>query len=491
MRVPRRAHRGAEGAGPADHHALPEEHARRAVRAAEAVLDRQDGRFFLEQCFCRFGGGGDMHRFRRQDHEITGADFFGLISGVNAHGAIAGRAFDAQTFLAHGVDVLAPGVDRPDLVAGGGEEARVHRAHRARSDDHNLHKSGTDHVFVRGARKTWSVPDFMSGYFEHPGGAHAAANAHRHHHVLRTAAFALDERMAGEARAAHAVGMAERDRPAVDIQLVIGDADALAAVEHLDGERFVQLPEIDVLHFPAGLLEELRHREYRADAHFLRVAARGGEAAENTERAQAAPRRFLAAHDHRGGCAVGELARVARRDAAAFDRGLDLRYAFVGGVGPDAFVLGDGDFSQCLVAGVLVEHLHLGGDRHDLVLELAFGARFRRAVLALHAVLVLLLARNLVAARDVLGGLQHRPVGLGLVAMKPLVLEVVLVHLVLHHRDRLDAAGHEHLAFAGEHALACERDRLQARGAEAVHRHAGNAHRAARAHGYLARNVPA
>src|SRR3989449_10575889 len=133
----------------------------------------------------------------------------------------------------------------------------------------------------------------------------------------------------------------------------------------------------------------------------------------DAERLRAALCRLAAAQHHRRRGAVGELAGGAGGDAAALDRRLDLRYAFVGGVGPDALVFGGGHLAHRLGAGILVDQLHLGGDRRDLVLELAFGARLGRALLALHAEAVLLLARDLVAPRDVLGGLQHRPVEIG------------------------------------------------------------------------------
>src|SRR5438445_10709 len=239
---------------------------------------------------------------------------------------------------------------------------------------------------------------------------------------LRFAAPAFDERGPGEPRAAHAVGGAERDRPAVDVESLVGDADAVAAIQHLHREGLVQLPQVDVADSLAGLLEQLGHRDHRADAHFLRVAAGDREAAEDPERLQAALCRLAAAHHHRRRGAVGELAGVAGGDAAALDRRLDLRYAFVGGVRPDAFVLGGRPLAHRLGAGILVDQLHLGGDRHDLVLEPARRARLCRAPLALHAEAVLLLARDLVAPRDVLRGLQHRPAALGLVAGPPLVV---------------------------------------------------------------------
>ena len=53
-----------------------------------------------------------------------------------------------------------------------------------------------------------------------------------------------------------------------------------------------------------------------------------------------------------------------------------------------------------------------------------------------------------------------------------------------------NAAGDEHLALAGEDALRGERDGLQPRRAEAVHRHARHALRAAGADRDLARDVP-
>src|SRR5438876_9484942 len=90
-----------------------------------------------------------------------------------------------------------------------------------------------------------------------------------------------------------------------------------SAIEHLHREGLVQLPQVDVADLLAGLLEQLGHREHRADAHFLRVAAGDREAAEDAERLQAALCGLAAAHHHRRRRAVGELAGVAGGDAAA------------------------------------------------------------------------------------------------------------------------------------------------------------------------------
>ena len=96
-----------------------------------------------------------------------------------------------------------------------------------------------------------------------------------------------------------------------------------------------------------------------------------------------------------------------------------------------------------------------------------------------------------VASRDGLGGLQHRPVDLGLVRDEPRVAPHVLVLLVLHAGDRLDAAGDDDVGFAGHDPLRREHNRLQPRRAEAVDRRAGDGDGTAGAQRDLARNVPA
>src|SRR5437899_346973 len=56
---------------------------------------------------------------------------------------------------------------------------------------------------------------------EQAGRAHAAADAHGDDDVLGLAPAALDQGVAGAARAGHAERMADRDRAAVDVQLLV------------------------------------------------------------------------------------------------------------------------------------------------------------------------------------------------------------------------------------------------------------------------------
>src|SRR5690554_6887369 len=73
--------------------------------------------------------------------------------------------------------------------------------------------------------------------------AHAAADAHRHDHVLGAATPALEQRVAGHPRPRHAVGVSDRDGAAVHVELLGVDAELVAAVEGLRGEGLVEFPQ--------------------------------------------------------------------------------------------------------------------------------------------------------------------------------------------------------------------------------------------------------
>src|SRR5882762_3643164 len=73
-------------------------------------------------------------------------------------------------------------------------------------------------------------------HLEQARGTHPAADAHGHHDVLCAPAPAFYERVTREARAGSPVRMANRDGSAVDVQPVVGDAQTIAAIDHLNGE---------------------------------------------------------------------------------------------------------------------------------------------------------------------------------------------------------------------------------------------------------------
>src|SRR5206468_11912915 len=102
--------------------------------------------------------------------------------------------------------------------------------------------------------------------------------------------------------------------------------------------------------------------------------------------------------------AVGELTRVAGGDDPALDRRADFRDSLVSGVGPNAFIGGDGDLLRRHARSLLVGDAHDDFHGHDLVAELARGQRRGGSLLAARAVLVLALPRNVVALGDGLRG---------------------------------------------------------------------------------------
>ena len=285
--------------------------------------------------------------------------------------------------------------------------------------------------------------------------------------------------------------MADRNRAAVDVQSLHRNAQRIRAVQHLHRERFVEFPQADVVDAQARALQQFRHREYRADAHFVGLAAGHREAAEDAQRLQAALFGQRGAHHYRGGTAVGELAGVACGDHAAGRRRADAAHGFQCGVGADAFVGGDGDFAARQLPAGLVGDAHRHRHRHDLVVEFPGRLRGGGGELAAHAVFVLAFFRNVVAAGHLFGGLQHVPVQLRLVRHQPRVAEHGLVHHALHAGNAFHAASDEHIAFAGDHALRGGRDGLQAAGAEAIDGHSRHADRAAGAQCDLACDVHA
>src|SRR5678816_3865811 len=123
-------------------------------------------------------------------------------------------------------------------------------------------------------------PTLVAG-LEQTGCSLAATDAHGDDAVFALAALELVGDGADHARAGHAERMPDRDRPAVRVQLVHGDAERVAAVDDLGGEGLVQLPHVDIFHLEPGALQELRHRVDWPDPHLVALAPGDGEAAED------------------------------------------------------------------------------------------------------------------------------------------------------------------------------------------------------------------
>src|SRR3546814_6301726 len=72
--------------------------------------------------------------------------------------------------------------------------------------------------------------------------------------------------------------MADRDRAAVNVEQFVGDAQLVAAIEHLHRERLVQLPQPDIVHLEAEASEQFGNPEHRTDPHLVGLGARARHA---------------------------------------------------------------------------------------------------------------------------------------------------------------------------------------------------------------------
>ena len=279
--------------------------------------------------------------------------------------------------------------------------------------------------------------------------------------------------MAGHARAAHAIGVADRDRAAVHVQQFVRDAELVLAIEHLHRESLVQLPQADIVHLKVVALEQFRDREDRADAHLVRLGAGNGHADIAAERGEAALLGHLLLHQHAGRRTVRQLRGIAGGDGAVRQHRLERGQALGGRLGAIALVLGERDLLLGDFLGLLVDDVHRRGDRHDLVVELARGLRGGGALLRLQGIGIATVAADAVAGGDHFGGLQHRHVD---VAVHREQLAIGLdAHLRgLDQADRFEATANGDVHIVDDDLLGGSRDGHQARGALAVDRHAGD-----------------
>src|SRR6476619_7515095 len=91
----------------------------------------------------------------------------------------------------------------------------------------------------------------------------AAADAQRGDAASATAGLERMQQRHEQARAARADRMAERDRAAVDVELLVRYAEVVHRRHRDARERFVDFEQVHVLDAPPGLLQHLAQREHR------------------------------------------------------------------------------------------------------------------------------------------------------------------------------------------------------------------------------------
>src|SRR6476620_12782833 len=162
----------------------------------------------------------------------------------------------------------------------------------------------------RRAASLWQSAELTNSAIdlEQSRAALAAADAHGDDAPLGLAATSLLQDVAGQSRAGHAEGVADRDRAAVDVVLLGIDAELVAGIETLAGKGLVELPDVDIVDLQAVALQQFRHGVDRAEAHLVRLAAGGGPGDEAAKRIEPALLGVLGFHQHDGGGAVRQLA---------------------------------------------------------------------------------------------------------------------------------------------------------------------------------------
>ena len=254
--------------------------------------------------------------------------------------------------------------------------------------------------------------------------------------------------MAREARAGHAVRMADGDRPARDIVFLGVDAELVTAIEHLRGKGLVQLPDIDLVNRQAVLAEKFGNGEDRADPHLFGIAAGHGDAAKASQRLEPAARCLRRLHDHHGRRPVRQLRGVACRNEGAFGKLLAVAEDRLQPGQPlgrrrraHALVGFQRDRPVADLARFLVLDLHHGRQRHDLGIEPAFGLGSRGPAMRLCRIFILCLARHTISRGHDFGRLDHRHIHIRPMLVDPRIDKPVRVHpFGLHKRDRFNAA---------------------------------------------------
>src|SRR6185437_2178024 len=224
--------------------------------------------------------------------------------------------------------------------------------------------------------------------------SHAAAGAHGHKAALLALPLQFVDHRTDQHRARRADRVAERDRAAVDVDLLAVEPEVANDLLHDDSERLVDLEEVDVLQPEAGLRQDLADRRARRVQHQGRAVAHVAHGDDARPRLQAvAPgvvgrgqqhRPRSVDHARRVARVVHELdvdVRVLLQDQAAesgpifadldvghrLERRLQAGQALGGGLRPRELLVVERQVAVLVV------------DRHQALGEAAFRQRHRRA----------------------------------------------------------------------------------------------------------------
>ena len=215
-------------------------------------------------------------------------------------------------------------------------------------------------------------------------------------------------------------------------------------------ERFVQLPQADILHLEAEAPKQLGDRENGADAHFVGLGACGGHADIAAQRGKALGCGNAGFHDHNGCRTIRKLAGITGSYNAAFDHRLEAAQPFELGVGAVAFVLGDGHVVHRDLASFLVLHAHGGSAGDDLCIKFTSRLSGCGALLRLQRIGIAHFAADAITRADRFGGLQHGHIDLAMHGHER-VISRDSHFLGLNQADRILTASGDHVHMIDDH----------------------------------------
>src|SRR6478672_1866134 len=137
-------------------------------------------------------------------------------------------------------------------------------------------------------------------------GCLAAADAEAGHAALATRLLERIDQGDENACAARANRVAERGRAAMDVDLLMGDAEILHR-EHGDaGESLVDFPQVDFAGLPASLVEDLLDRSDGSDRELRRLLRMGRSRDNPRDGLKALFARLGFAGEHNGRSTIGD-----------------------------------------------------------------------------------------------------------------------------------------------------------------------------------------
>src|SRR3989344_3315066 len=321
--------------------------------------------------------------------------------------------------------------------------------------------------------------------FEDGGNALAETNAHGCNPEVAAILLHHIEQSAGDSRAGATERVAQGDRAAVQVNLLVHLVEYFQIFQHrqgLCGEGFVELEEVDICDGQARALQGFLCRRYRTIAHDRRVHTRYGHRTNHRHRLDTQVLGTLRRHhDHARGT-VGDLRRSAGCHSAALwiDRRFQGGQAFQGGIRTNGFVVVE-QFQET----VLVVAVH----RDDFILELAFHGRLVGELVGTQAERILGFAGNAVHLAEHFRGEAHHARGFCRVQRHVRVgIDTV------HHADVahvLHATDHEYITVAGHDRLGSRVQCAHRRTTQAADRLGGRGVRDLGQQGGHAGDVPA